>query len=282
MPESIRPLKGDVQPSGAVEVEDDEEEASELAAEPEPGATFSAMTAADLPPIAPFDVAATAGGLLLQAVEKGFFEAPAWVQVEWQGLLIEVGAHALRSKVGDRLLRLPVSWLDVLTISRKLGWTPPTSGLSDAIWKAATVRVPAMPFGDFSTPERAKVTSKKMHLLEFVKIHNERLDAKIPKERFSELTCSEGKDWILSKRNLTSPKAATTYGWHGENGTPIQGLGPDAKLPAHDDLHFDQTQVLRPIKRQARRRSDGAVVDLLDEFERQGIPAGALATLRKK
>lgn len=238
------------------------------------------MPAEALPSIAVLDPGAISGGLLRKAVEAGHFEAPVWVEVEWDGLVLQVGAHALRAKVGDGLLRLPVSWKDTLAICKKLGWCPPTSAISDAVWKAATVRIAPVPMGDFTTPDKAKETSKKMVRLGFCQAHNKNVDAKIPADRASELCATEGKDWILSKRNLTAPNAATTYGWHQLNGKPIQGLGPDEKPPAHDDGHFDQTQVLRPIKRQAKRAGDGAVVDLLDELEKRGLPAAVTKPLR--
>jgi hypothetical protein len=246
-------------------------------AEPTPG---EGLPAAALAPVAEFDPAALSGNLLRKAVEAGQFEAPVWVEVEWDGLVLSVGAHALRAKVGDALLRLPVSWKDTLAICKTLGWCPPTSAISDAIWKAATMRVTPVPLGNFSTPEKASETSKKMVRLGFCKTHNQNVDAAIPPDRTAELCATEGKDWILSKRNLTTPKAATTYGWHQPSGKPIQPLGPDEKPPAHDDGHFDQTQVLRPIQRKARRKSDGALVDLLDELEHRGLPPKLTKPLR--
>ena len=152
--------------------------------------------------------------------------------------------------------------------------------MSDAIWSAATLRVAPVPMGDFTTPEKALATSKKMTRIEYTSTHNANVDSKIPADRAAELCSTEGKDWILSKRNLTTAVAATTYGWHQPNGKPIQGLGPDEKPPAHDHAHFDQTQVLRPIRRIARRKSDGADVDLCDELESRGLPAACLKALR--
>lgn len=272
-PAPAEPPPGPAEPPSA--------QAEPPSAQIEPTAAAQAgLPAGALSPVADFDPAAISGGLLRKAVEAGQFEAPVWIEVEWDGLLLQVGAHALRARVGDALLRLPVSWQDTLAICKKLGWCPPTAAISDAIWKAATVRIPPVPMGNFSTPEKAKETSKKMVRLAFCQQHNQNVDSKIPPDRASELCATEGKDWILSKRNLTTPKAATTYGWHQPNGKPIQGLGPDEKPPAHDDAHFDQTQVLRPIKRQARRKLDGALVDLLDELEARALPPAVTKPLR--
>ncbi len=234
---------------------------------------------AELVAIAPFAADASSFGLLSSAVAKGEVEEPTWVKVEWDGLELSVGAHALRAKVGDHVLRLPVNWKETLTICKTLGLCPPTSNISDAIWKAATVRAAPVPMGNFSTPEKAAATSKKMGKLEYALVHNENVDSEIPTDKFQELCASEGKDWILSKRNLTKPTAATTYGWHQESGKPIQGLGPDNSPPAHNNEHYDQTQVLRPIRRVARRVSDGKSVDLAAELVARGLPPACIKDL---
>lgn len=238
------------------------------------------LPASQLVKVAELDPEASAGGLLRKAVDTGQLEAPVWVTVEWDGLLLQVGAHALRARVGDALLRLPVTYAETLAICKKLGFCPPTSAISDAVWSAATVRVAPVPLGDWSTPEKVKESSKKMTRLGNCKAHNDNIDGAIPDGREAELCATEGKDWILSKRNLTAPRAATTYGWHQPNGKPIQGLGPDGTPPAHDDGHFDQTQVLRPIRRRAVRKSDGAEVDLIDELVSRGLPEAVVQALR--
>lgn len=235
--------------------------------------------------IAAFVSSASAGGLLRRAVEQGIHEQPTWIEVPFAGLTVRVGAHALRANVGGRLLRLPVSYADVIAISKRLGWIAPTAGLADAIWMAAKLRISPAPQGDFSTPAAAADTSRRMSTLEFVAAHDRAIEAKIPANRRGELAGTEGKDWILSKRNLLKPrdgggKAGTTYGWHQlPGGEPIQGLGPDASGPAHSDQHFDYSQTLRPIQRMARR-ADGTEVDLADELVRLGLPAAVLAPFK--
>ena len=109
--------------------------------------------------------------------------------------------------------------------------------------------------------------------------HDELVEAQIPAERRGELCATEGKDWVLCKRNLLGPHKATTYGWHKLDGKPIQTRGSDGKAPRHNDTHFDYSQTLRPIQRMARR-SDGTQVDLLDIFRSQGLPPEVLAPLR--
>ncbi|MFT3765686.1 MAG: CHAP domain-containing protein [Minicystis sp.] len=234
-----------------------------------------------LPDVGPLVPSATCGGLLLAAVERGIHEEPTWVEVPFAGHLVRVGAHALRAKVGGKLLRLPVSYREAITISSKLGWIAPTSALSDAIHRAAEVHLSPAPQGRWDTPQNAATSSRKMSTLEFVVSHDAAIEAQIPGDKQAALASTEGKDWIISPRNITRPHAATTYGWHNpKNGNrPIQGLGPDSSVPAHDDAHFDYSQTLRPIQRTATRVSDGAEVDLLDVLAK-GLPAAVVAPFR--
>lgn len=240
-----------------------------------------------LPDVAPLDPAMKCAGLLAKAVDQGAFEPPIWVPVKLGDLTVSAGAHALRASVGGRLLRLPVSYKDVIAICNKLGWIPPTVELSDAIWDASTVKLGPVPMGDRSTPAASAIADRKMLTLEFVIGMNTRMDGRIPKERWGELAGTEGKDWILSRRNVLhsrgggpGSRGVANYGWHQlPRGEVIQGLGADSSPPWHDDNHYDYSQTLRPIQRMAKR-PDGSEVDLLDVFEAQGMPAAVLAPFR--
>jgi hypothetical protein len=230
--------------------------------------------------IAPFDPNASSGGLLRAAVLAGAYEPPQWVEIPFEGLLVRVGAHTLRANVGGRLLRLPVSYDDVIAISDALHWVPPTAKLSDAIHAASTMRLAPITLVRDGHPEDQDAMTR----LVFVLRHNERIDEDIPEGRWNELASTEGKDWILSNRNLlkarqSKGKGATTYGWHLLDGGMIQKPGPDNSPPWHDDQHWDYSQTLRPIDRNAIRLSDGAVVDLLDELGR-GLKPGVLDPFR--
>jgi hypothetical protein len=239
---------------------------------------------ANLSDVASLDLSASSGGLLLEAVRQGIYEQPTWVEVPFAGHLVRVGTHVLRAQVGGKLLRLPVCYQDVIHICNELGWIAPTSALSDAINRAAVVHAAPRPQGRWDTPAASAETSRKMSTLEFVVAHDAAIEAQIPADERASLTSTEGKDWILSPRNITRPHAATTYGWHDprNHGQPIQGLGPDGSPPAHDDAHFDYSQTFRPIQRTATRVSDGAEVDLLDVMAAAAkLPAAVLAPFQQ-
>lgn len=217
----------------------------------------------------------SAAGLLLRAVQEGAEEAPRWVEVPWAGLLVRVGETTLRAPAGGHLLRLPVSHTEALEIARRRGWVLPTAELSDAIWRAASVRVLPM-----SLLTRQS-DSRKMLSLEWVAQH----DANVERGRAGRrgLSGDEGKDWILSERLMLRAQnggpPAVNYGWRQPDGRPLQGLGPSDRLTPHDAAHADYSQVLRPIQRYA---TDAAAhrVDLLDVYERRGLPRSVTALLR--
>ena len=227
---------------------------------------------------------AKAGGLMLDHVEHGDFEEPTWIDVPWTeaGVIVKVGAHVLRAPVADQMLPLPVSFDEHVKIAKKLGWTLPTNELSDLIWKAATVRIPAplnIPL-TWSTPEESKASSEKMATLGMVRWLAKYNAEHVPAGREAELAADESTDWTLY------PRAAgvQNYGWRDANGKPIQGAPPPdqaLKKPApHNGQHYDYSQALRPVQRKARDIATGAEVDLLDVFEKRGTPAQLTALLR--
>lgn len=231
------------------------------------------------PPVAPFVGTNDSGGLMLKAVQQGIFEAPQWISLPFRGLMVQVGAHALRATVGDRLLRLPISYNEMIEICKHLGWVPPTVELSDAIWKASAIKLD--PVGLVKT----KADSDRMKQLEFIARHNANIDPHIPASRWGELAADEGKEWILSRRNLLRAKwgngpGAANYGWRTKAGKPAQDHYPDSFKPPHDVYHYDYSQILRPIHRKAKRIANGMEVDLLDVIEQMGIPAVLLNPLR--
>jgi hypothetical protein len=113
-----------------------------------------------------------------------------------------------------------------------------------------------------------------MDALEHALRHHEQLDAQGAST--GELAADEGKDWILSARNLLrSGRGAANYGWRLPNGRPLQPIGPDARPPPHDDQHVDYSQVLRPIQRISAEGTD-----LLEVFVKRGLPPAEAERLR--
>ncbi|EYF01890.1 hypothetical protein [Chondromyces apiculatus] len=204
-----------------------------------------------------------AAGLLRAAVEAGLDEAVDWVEVPWEGHTVRVGAHALRAPYEGKLVRLPVSSADAFAICRAKGWVLPTASLSDAIWRAATVRLVPKPL-----PPDDRM-SRMGHVLVS--------DAEIERQIAGRpgLAADEGKDLILAAGNALRPGTARDYGWRDAAGNPLQPLGPSSRPPQHDAGWIDYSRKFRPIQRFTREGRD-----LLDLFVAQGMPEAVVAPLR--
>lgn len=235
---------------------------------PSPATPASSTTPATTPKLTP----GLAGGRLLEAVKSGAIDAPTWIEVPWTaaGVVVRVSADALRAPVDGKLLRLPVTWRETLEIAARLHGVPLTAELSDAIWAAAGVKIDPRPLGEWGTPEQQKQSSKMQPTVEWAQKFSASIDNQIG-TRAGELAADVGKDWIFSPRLALRPQLGVTYGWRYKTGKPIQGLGPDDKIPAHNDAHYDYSQTLRLVQRNA---VDGT--DLLTVYEKRGLPRKVL------
>ena len=192
----------------------------------------------------------SAGGILRAAADAGTLAPIDWVEVDvGDGLTVTTSADALKASIPevDRPLRLPVSYQEAVEICRANQWVVPTQAVSDAIWRAAKVRVPPVPL--VIKPEDAQF----MKTIAWSIRHNANID-KTPIEPGT-LVADVGKDWVLD--NGIAVSHAVNYGWRQLNGTLIQTLGH-----RHDAGHWDYSQVLRVVQRRARLR--GETIDLLD------------------
>lgn len=214
-----------------------------------------------------------AGGRLVEAVKAGTIDAPTWIEVSWPaaGVVLRVAADALRAPVGGKALRLPVTWRETLEIAHRLDGVPLTAEVSDLIWQAATVKLEPRSLGSWNTEAEKKASNAGLVTLEWSEKLNMSVDRQIG-TRSGELAADTGKDWIFSPRLLVKPRMAVTYGWRYPSGKKmIQAPGPDDKVPAHDDAHYDYSQTMRLVQ---RRAVDGT--DLLTVYEKRGMPAAVL------
>jgi hypothetical protein len=194
------------------------------------------------------------GGLLLAAAQAGTLAPLRWKPIDaGQGLTITVSTDALKAAVPecDRPVRLPVSYAETIVICRMLGAIPPTAAFSDAIWRAADAR--PQPVALVHTTDEAR----NMATVAFSLTHHDNIEV-TPYDP-DDLLADVGKDWVLD--NGIGVKGAVNYGWRAFDQSkiprPIQALGHQ-----HDAAHYDYSQVLRVVKRDAVL--DGKPVDLLD------------------
>jgi hypothetical protein len=189
-------------------------------------------------------------GLLLAAAERGELDTIQWTEIDaGGGLLVTVSNDALKAKIPEveRPIRLPASYAETIEICKALGCLPPTQAVSDAIWAAAAVIVP--PHGLVITAADVQL----MNTVEWSIKHNDAIDAANLDP--SLLVADVGKDWILD--NGIAQRGAVNYGWRVSKTHLLQPLGH-----AHDAAHWDYSQVLRAVKREAVL--NGTTIDLLD------------------
>ncbi|EYF07054.1 Hypothetical protein CAP_1313 [Chondromyces apiculatus DSM 436] len=218
-------------------------------------------------------------GLLADAVRAGGHDEPRWLRVPWSaaGVTVEIGAAPLSVTAPGLPRWLPVSWDETLEICSLLGWVPFAADLADAVHAAAELKLEPVTLVRTASDD----TAKYMQALSTCRTYNDRMRAQIPCG-FQGLIGSWGKHWILSNRNRhLHGRAGTTYGWHRANGSPIQGLGPDGKAPAHDAVWTDYSQLLVPLRRHCTD-GDGQRRELLDVYTSRGLSRDVASRLTWK
>ena len=203
----------------------------------------------------------------------GDHEYIAWTGIQFEGMTVHVSSDAIKvlvprdtlrqvlrdegfeapESLGDARIRFPVCYEQHVAACRKYDWVPPTAALSDAIWRAAGTKID--PKGLVQRQQDARF----MATMGFILKHNQGVDAALAAKGALSGTLvagGVGKDWILHKR--LEERGAVNYGWHRSSGSPVQPVAA-----THDRKHFDYSQVLRAVRREARA-ADGSSVDLLE------------------
>lgn len=134
---------------------------------------------------------------------------------------------------------VPINPMTFQAVCDAFGAVMPTRKMVDAIWKAATVKVPPRPMG----PPRYDYGADMLSTPRFA-THSEWCRSSIQEamkksgSRPGELTAGHKKDVIIC-RSVQAPanKKVAIYGWHQLNGKPIQGPGIQDK--AHEITYGD-------------------------------------------
>lgn len=208
----------------------------------------------------------SSGGLLLAAVERHEHVEPEWISVVVGDLVVQVSHDALRAPIdeAEMALRLPVSYEETIAICCALDCLPPTAAISDAIWAQSPVRIVPKPLV-FTADDAAK-----MNTVEWTLRHNCAVESQIRGATSELLIADVGKDWILD--NGLSVKGAVNYGWRTSSTHMYQPIGH-----GHDPKHWDYSQVLRLVRREALLNGQSA--DLADVLLRE-VEAKWLAPYR--
>jgi hypothetical protein len=120
--------------------------------------------------------------------------------------------------VGDDrdFVRVPMGLAAAAKIASELGFLLPTPKMVDAIYNHAQVRL---------TPRPMKPTAQ-MVSTDYLMRHDQMIDlqrAQTP-SGLSALTSGQKKDIVLTNRLRAKPGRVAIYGWHQQNGHPIQPL----------------------------------------------------------
>lgn len=162
----------------------------------------------------------------------------------------------------DDYIRCPLNPHTAQTIADGTGCMLPTTGIVDAIWKNADIKLKPNPWGP---PYDSSMMSSDRLIKHSRRIDNELKGLGVlPSSNV--LIVGHKKDVIIHNV-LTRKKGknkVAIYGWHQLNGTPIQGLyGPENEpYVGHEDTYKDYSHGIRLVHREII--IDDATYDLAD------------------
>jgi hypothetical protein len=134
-------------------------------------------------------------------------------------------------------------------IADRLGCSLPTPLVVDAVWAGAPVRLAPLPI-----PPSPEMTTVPVFARHSEMIRGQRLEARVDATR---LTAGHKKDVVVTPDLESLPGRVAIYGWHREDGTPIQPL-----YLGHTDRWVDYSHGIRLVLRDVR--IDGSHRDLWD------------------
>lgn len=212
---------------------------------------------------ADLDASSPAGPLLRRAFDAKATEPLAWVDLAVGLLTVTVAADAMKAPLlGVAGVRLPVSYRDTVALCRALDCVAPDRAICDAMFAAA--RPPLDHVGLVVHEEDSRHMREVGFTLRFHKRVEAQRDAKGREE--GGLVFGAWKLWITHP--WLAKRGAVNYGfWDLSRHPPSPIQTPGAM---HDAAHYDYSQLFQPVKRMARRTTDGAPVDLLDVYARDG------------
>lgn len=133
----------------------------------------------------------------------------------------------------DDFVRVPMDAPTAQRVANHLGMLLPTTKMVDLIWKAATVR----PKPKSMDPIAAMIGVP--YFTEHNKLVQAQIDA-LKKQGKTGLQAGHKKDVVITNRTANQPGRVAIYGWHRENGSPIQSLSL-----VHEDFYADYSHGAR-------------------------------------
>ena len=184
---------------------------------------------------------------------RGFVAVELLAELDGRERVVQLNVLPDVLSVGaDRdFFRIPLSPRAAQVIADRTGTSLPTSKISDAIWSAATLRMVPQPIPP----------SERMTTVPVFADHHWLIEAAWP-DGLARGTPVAGikKDVVLTPRLEDEPGRVAIYGWHWQDGTPIQPV-----YTGHIDDWVDYSQGIRLVSR--RVMVDGVEYDLVDLLE---------------
>lgn len=144
-------------------------------------------------------------------------------------------------------VRVPMSFYTAAAIAQTFDMTLPTRRMVDAIYAAATVKLPPSPM----PPTSAMTTTR------YFAAHNQTIKKQRSGYALGDLIAGHKKDLVLTGLLHKRPLPVAIYGWHRRNGQPIQPLST-----VHGAAYSDYSHGVRLVNRRAV--VDGKVVDIFE------------------
>ena len=133
---------------------------------------------------------------------------------------------------------MPMTPILAQKIAKAIGFTLPTKQMVDQIWSNASVKLPPSPI-----PPSAQMTT-----IPVMWEHNTRLKGQrketLKQASLGDLVAGHKKDVIISNKIYEkSSKPVVIYGWHYQNGTPIQPV-----YAGHSETYADYSHGIRLVQ----------------------------------
>ena len=143
--------------------------------------------------------------------------------------------------VGDDtdFVRMPMTPHTAQAFANAYGYVLPTRRMVNAIWRAATVKLEPQPLTEAREASRTFLQ------------HHRLIEAQLVGASRRALVAGIKKDVVVSNRLLERANRVAIYGWHHQNGVPIQPL-----YVGHVDWYVDYSHGIRLVRR--TMRVDGA------------------------
>ncbi len=209
----------------------------------------------------------SAGGLLLRAIKENKHEPIAWMQLHVGNLVVQVARDAIAARIGGEPIRLPVSYADTVEACKLLGCIAPTKEIVDAAYEQSSKDGRLV----FRGMVRTGADQQMMTSVDFSQRFSAGIDRQLKALPHESVIAGPWKYWILHPRIVEN--GAVNYGGFDVSGSPIQTVGG-----RHDATHYDYSQLLQPIRRDARL--DGRPIDLLDHYLSLGLPKSYVEAFR--